>query len=155
MERIAIFPGSFDPFTVGHEDMVKRGLMLFDRIIIGIGLNSEKRYFFSLEKRLNFIKELFTEEARVTVETFEGLTVNFAKEKNAVAILRGLRNISDFEYEMSIAQINRQLTGIETLFLLTSLQHTHVCSSIIRDILQHKGDVSNFIPEKIYKMIND
>jgi pantetheine-phosphate adenylyltransferase len=153
MERIAIFPGSFDPFTVGHENVVRRGLKLFDRIIIGVGFNIEKQYYFPLDMRLNFIKAEFKDEPCVTVEPFENLTVDFAKEKNAGAILRGLRTAADFEYERAIAQINRQMTSIDTVFLLTTPQHTPVNSSIVRDILRHNGDASKFIPPAIYRLI--
>ena len=153
MERTAIFPGSFDPFTVGHENVVRRGLKLFDKIIIGVGFNSEKRYYFSLDMRLNFIKEEFIDEPRVIVEPFENLTVDFAKEKKADAILRGLRTAADFEYERAIAQVNRQMSAIDTVFLLTTPQHTPVNSSIVRDILRHNGDASMFVPKRIYHLI--
>ena len=153
MERIAIFPGSFDPFTVGHENVVRRGLKLFDRIIIGVGFNYEKKYFFPLDMRVNFIKAEFKNEPRVTVEPYENLTVDFAIENNAGFILRGLRTASDFEYERAIAQVNRLMTSIDTVFMLTTPQHTPVNSSIIRDILRHNGDASKFIPPIIYKLI--
>jgi len=153
MERIAIFPGSFDPFTVGHENLVRRGLKLFDKIIIGVGLNTQKNWFFPVETRVNFIKEEFKNELKVTVEAYNILTVDFAKAKNAGFILRGLRTAADFEYERAIAQINRQMTEIETVFMLTTPEHTPVNSAIVRDILRHKGDASKFIPPTIYKLI--
>ena len=153
MERIALFPGSFDPFTIGHENVVKRALKLFDKIIIAIGFNSEKFYFFPLEMRVNFIKAEFKDEPRVVVEAYSNLTVDFAKEKNAGFILRGLRTAADFEYERAIAQVNRQMTTIDTVFFLTTPQHTPINSSIVRDILRHKGDASIFIPPTIYSMI--
>jgi len=153
MERIAIFPGSFDPFTVGHENVVRRGLKLFDKIIIGVGFNIEKKYFFTLESRVNFIKAEFRDEPRISVEPYNNLTVDFAKEQNAGFILRGLRTAADFEYERAIAQVNRLMTSIDTVFLLTTPQHTPVNSSIVRDILRHDGDVSQFIPKSIYNLI--
>ncbi|MGQ1945889.1 pantetheine-phosphate adenylyltransferase [Geofilum sp. OHC36d9] len=153
MERIAVFPGSFDPFTVGHENIVKRGLNLFDHIIIGVGYNSAKHYLFDIEQRRTFIKTLFDGDSRVSVEKFSNLTVDFVKEKKAHAILRGLRTAADFEYERAIAQVNRQMSGVDSVFLLTTPEHTPVNSSIVRDILKHNGDASMFIPEKIYNLI--
>ena len=153
MEKIAVFPGSFDPFTVGHENIVKRGLNLFDHIIIGVGYNSAKNYLFDIEQRKNFIKELFDGDSRVSVEKFSNLTVDFVKEKKAHAILRGLRTAADFEYERAIAQVNRQMSGVDSVFLLTTPEHTPVNSSIVRDILKHNGDASMFIPAKIYNLI--
>jgi len=153
MERIAIFPGSFDPFTVGHENVVRRGLKLFDKIIIGVGFNIEKHYFFPLDLRVKFIEAEFKDEPRISVEPYNNLTVDFAIEKNAGFILRGLRTAADFEYERAIAQINRLMTSIDTVFLLTTPQHTPVNSSIVRDILRHNGDASKFIPKSIYNLI--
>ena len=153
MERIAIFPGSFDPFTVGHENLVRRGLKLFDKIIVGVGYNAKKEYFFPVETRVNFIKEEFKDDPCVSVEPYNILTVDFAKEKNARFILRGLRTAADFEYERAIAQINRQMTEIETVFMLTTPQHTPINSSIVRDILRYNGDASKFIPPIIYQLI--
>src|SRR5674476_71247 len=124
MERIAIFPGSFDPFTIGHENIVNRAIPLFDKIIVMIGYNSNKRSFFPIEKREKWINEVFKNEPRVTVESYEGLTVDFCKKVNARYILRGLRTSADFEFERGIGQINRQLLpGIETIFLLTTPEH--------------------------------
>jgi len=153
MERVAVFPGSFDPFTIGHENIVTRGLKLFDKIIIAVGHNTTKHYYFSLEDRVKFIKAQFAEEPRVSVEAYESLTVDFAIEKNAHSILRGIRTAADFEYERAIAQVNRLMTSIDSVFLLTTPEHTPVNSSIVRDILKHKGDASKFIPETIYKLI--
>lgn len=147
MERIAIFPGSFDPFTVGHESIVKRAVPLFDKIIIMIGFNSNKRPFFSLEKRLKWINEVFVNEPKVEVESFEGLTVDFCKKVNAKYILRGLRTSADFEYERAIAQINKKmLPHIESVFFLTMPEHTPINSTIVRDIILHGGDARMFLP---------
>ncbi len=153
MERIAIFPGSFDPFTIGHENIVRRGLKLFDKIIIAVGHNTSKGYFFSIDERVEFIKAEFADEPRVSVEKYENLTVEFAQQKNADFILRGIRTAADFEYERAIAQVNRLMTCIDSVFLLTTPQHTPVNSSIVRDILKHGGDASKFIPATIYRLI--
>jgi len=147
MERIAIFPGSFDPFTVGHESIVKRALPLFDKIIIMIGYNSNKRSFFSVEKREKWIKEVFRNEPKITVECHEGLTVDFCKKVNAQYILRGLRTSADFEFERAIAQMNKKMhPQIESVFLLTMPEHTPINSTIVRDIIFHGGDASMFLP---------
>ena len=147
MERIAIFPGSFDPFTVGHESIVNRAIPLFDKIIIMIGYNSNKLSFFPLEKRAKWINEVFKNEPRVEVETHEGLTVDFCKKVNASYILRGLRTSADFEYERAIAQINKKMVPkIESVFLLTMPEHTPINSTIVRDIILHGGDASMFLP---------
>lgn len=148
-KRVAIFPGSFDPFTVGHEDIVIRGLGLFDHIVIAIGYNSNKQGFFPLEQRVEWIKSVFSEEPRVTVESYNGLTVDFAKSIGAASILRGLRTSADFEFERAIAQVNKQMSNIDTLFLLTAPEHTHVNASIVRDIIKHGGDASQFLPKKM------
>ncbi|PWE01177.1 pantetheine-phosphate adenylyltransferase [Marinilabilia rubra] len=149
MQKTAIFPGSFDPFTVGHENIVRRGLSLVDKIFIAIGYNSNKKDFFPIEQRIEWIEKVFEDEPRIEVVTFEGLTVDFAKELNCNFILRGIRTSADFEYERAIAQVNKSMSGIDTVFLLTSPEHTPVNSSIVRDILKHGGDASKFIPEKI------
>jgi len=153
MKRIAIFPGSFDPFTIGHENIVRRGLKLFDKIIIGVGYNSEKRYFFSVEKRVNFIAEEFKNEPRIEVAQYCNLTVDFAIEKKAEFILRGIRTTIDFEYEKALAHVNSLLKPVETVFLLTEPQHSHINSSTVRDILRHNGDVSMFLTPSIYNLI--
>ncbi len=149
MEKTALFPGSFDPFTVGHENIVGRGLDLFDKIIIAIGFNANKKDFFPMEQRIEWIKTIFEGEKRIEVKTYEGLTVDFARECSAGFILRGIRTAADFEYERAIAQVNKVMTDIDTVFLLTTPQHTAVNSSIVRDILKHGGDASPFIPSKI------
>lgn len=150
MERVAIFPGSFDPFTIGHESIVKRALPLFDKIVIMIGYNSNKQSFFPLGKRIRWINQVFSDEPRIAVQSFEGLTVDFCKEVNARYILRGLRTSADFEYERAIAQVNKKMhPEIETVFLLTKPEHTPVNSSIVRDIIFHGGDASMFLPPKL------
>ena len=149
----AIFPGSFDPFTVGHESIVLRGLEIFDEIVVAVGVNSEKRCMFSVERRVEFIKTVFAERPEVTVTSYEGLTVDFAKKVGCSHILRGLRTSADFEFERAIAQVNRQMTGIDTAFLLTTPEHTPINSTIVRDILRHGGDASLFLPERIRTMV--
>jgi pantetheine-phosphate adenylyltransferase len=147
MKNIAIFPGSFDPITVGHVSIVKRALPLFEKVIIAIGVNAEKKTMFSLERRQQWIAQLFKDEPKVTVETYSGLTVDFCKQNDAGYILRGLRTAADFEFERGIGQINRNLApGIETLFLLTEACHTPISSSIVRDVIRHGGDVSEMVP---------
>jgi len=144
MERIAIFPGSFDPFTVGHESIVKRAIPLFDKMI---GYNSNKRSFFPVEKRERWIKEVFRNEPSVSVECYEGLTVDFCRKVNASYILRGLRTSADFEFERAIAQVNKKMhPKIESVFLLTTPEHTPINSTIVRDIILHGGDASMFLP---------
>lgn len=146
MERIAIFPGSFDPFTIGHESIVKRALPLFDRIVIMIGFNSNKKHAFPLKKRQKWIQQVFKDEPKVQVECHEGLTVDFCKKVNANYILRGLRTSADFEYERAIAQINKKMhPQIESVFLLTMPEHTPITSTIVRDIILHGGDASMFL----------
>jgi pantetheine-phosphate adenylyltransferase len=148
MERIAIFPGSFDPFTIGHESIMNRALPLFDKIVIMIGYNVNKKPFYSMEKRLRWINQIFENEDKVEVQTHEGLTVDFCKEVNAKYILRGIRTSSDFEYERAIAQVNKKMhPEIESVFLLTLPEHTPVMATIVRDIVSHGGDVSMFIPD--------
>ncbi len=151
MKRIAIFPGSFDPFTKGHEDIVLRGLTLFDEIIIAIGYNSGKssRYF-SVDLMIEKIKETFKKHPQITVQTYNELTADFAKRNGSKYLLRGLRNTTDFEYENSIAQVNRSLnTELESVFLITSPQFASINSSIIREVHRYKGDVSAMLPYKL------
>jgi pantetheine-phosphate adenylyltransferase len=150
MEKTAIFPGSFDPFTVGHESIVKRALPLFDKIIIAIGHNINKEYYFPLEKRVGWIKKIFKGNSSVEVKTYKGLTVDFCKQVNARYILRGLRTSSDFEYERAVGQMNKAMyPEIETVFLLTMPQHTAINSTIVRDIIRYGGDPSLFIPKDL------
>ena len=148
MNRIAIFPGSFDPFTIGHESIVKRAIPMFDKIIIMIGFNVNKKSFFTVEKRQKWINQVFENETKIEVEVYEGLTVDFCRAKGAKYILRGLRTSSDFEYERAIAQVNKKMyPGIETVFLLTLPEHTPINASIIRDIVLHGGNASMFLPK--------
>ncbi|UMB53994.1 pantetheine-phosphate adenylyltransferase [Lutibacter sp. A64] len=147
----AIFPGSFDPITLGHVDIINRALPLFDEIIIAIGVNSDKKYMFSLEDRENFIKENYKNEPKIKVLTYSGLTTDFCKKMNVDFILRGLRNPADFEFEKAIAQTNRKLSNIETVFLLTSSDTAFISSSIVRDVYRHGGDISSFVPESVSK----
>ncbi len=150
MANIAVFPGSFDPFTIGHESIVKRAIPVFDKIVIAIGKNTTKQSFFTLENRLKMISDVFINESKVSVETYTGLTVDFCNNINSKYILRGLRNSTDFEYERSIALMNNLMhTEIETVFLLTQSEHTPVSSTIVREILKFDGDVSRFIPQNI------
>jgi len=147
MEKIAVFPGSFDPFTIGHESIVRRALTMFDEIIIMIGYNSNKMAYYPLNKRKEWIKRVFEDEPKIKVGKYEGLTVDYCKKVHAQYILRGLRTASDFEYERAIAQINKRMfPEIETVFLLTSPEHTAITSTIVRDILRHRGDASVFLP---------
>jgi pantetheine-phosphate adenylyltransferase len=150
MEKVAVFPGSFDPFTVGHESVLRRALPIFDKIIVMLGVNDAKKYLFSLPARKQMIEDLFDDEPRIIVEIYEGLTVDFCKKVKATHILRGLRTSADFEFERAIAQVNKKMyNDIETVFLLTMPEHTPINSSVVRDILKHHGDVSIFIPAKI------
>lgn len=145
--RIALFPGTFDPFTIGHQSLVARGLTLVDEIIISIGINEKKQTYFSLEKRLDFIRKLYEDDPRVQVMPYDSLTVDFAAEVKAEFILRGIRTVNDFEYEKSIADVNRKLTGIETFILFTEPEHTHISSSIVRELLRYGKDISLFVPK--------
>jgi pantetheine-phosphate adenylyltransferase len=148
MKKIAIFPGSFDPFTIGHESILRRAIPMFDKIVIMIGYNANKKSFFPIEKRLKWINQVFKDEEKVEVQTYGGLTVDFCKETGARYILRGLRTSSDFEYERAIAQMNKKMhPEIETVFLLTLPEHTPVNATIIRDIIFHGGDASMFLPK--------
>ncbi len=151
MKRIALFPGSFDPFTKGHEDIVLRGLKLFDEIIIAIGYNSGKSVrYFDVSDMINRIKSTFTQYPAISVQTYAELTAEFARKHNAKYLLRGLRNTTDFEYENSISQINRQLfQELESVFLITSPEFAWISSSIIREVHKYGGDISGFLPYKL------
>ena len=145
----ALFPGSFDPITLGHYDIIKRGVHLFDEVVVAIGINSEKSYMFSLEERQHFIEEAFKDEPKVKVTTYEGLTINFCKHIKAQFILRGLRNPADFEFEKAIAHTNRKLSNIETVFLLTAARTSYISSSIVREVIRNNGDYSVLVPESV------
>ena len=147
-KRIALFPGTFDPFTIGHESLVTRGLALVDEIIISIGINDKKLTHFPLEKRLEAIRNLYKDTPRVKVMAYNSLTVDFAREVGARFILRGIRTVNDFEYEKSIADVNRKLSGIETFILFTEPEHTHISSSIVRELLRYGKDISPFVPKE-------
>lgn len=145
----AVFPGSFDPITLGHVDIISRSLPLFDEIVIAIGINAKKNYMFSVDERKRFIQNAFFAEQKITVETYTGLTVDYCKSINADFILRGLRNPADFEFEKAIAQTNRKLSGIETVFLLTSAETSYISSSIVRDVVRNGGDASSLLPKSV------
>ncbi len=145
----AIFPGSFDPITLGHYDIIERGVKLFDEVIVAIGVNASKKYMFSIEERMNFIKEAFKHEPKITVVSYKGLTVDFCKENNVEYILRGLRNPADFEFEKAIAHTNRDLAPIETVFLLTAAKTSYIASSIVRDVIRNNGDYTKLVPKSV------
>jgi pantetheine-phosphate adenylyltransferase len=145
----AIFPGSFDPITLGHYDIIERGIQLFDEIIIAIGVNAEKKYMFSLEERVKFIEDAFKNEPKISVITYSGLTIDLCKKLNAPFILRGLRNPADFEFEKAIAHTNRRLSKIETVFLLTAAKTSYISSSIVRDVIRNGGDYSVLVPDSV------
>lgn len=148
--KIAIFPGSFDPITTGHVNLVKRAIPLFDKIIVAIGTNSKKQCIFSLDQRINFLQTVFQSDETVFVDHFEGLTVNFCKSQNASYLIRGLRNAADFDYEKTIAQLNNIIgDNIETVFLISKPEFSHISSSIVKEILKANGDVSPFVPKLI------
>ena len=154
MKKIAIFPGSFDPITIGHVDVVKRAAKVFDEIVVAIGVNTQKKYLFDLEERTNWIKKVFANETNVRVETYQGLTVNFCKEIGANYIIRGIRSSADFEYEKTIADANRQLDNtIETIFLTGEPKYTSVASTIVRDIIRNGGNASHFLPDMVYQSL--
>ncbi|WP_299056155.1 pantetheine-phosphate adenylyltransferase [uncultured Polaribacter sp.] len=145
----AIFPGSFDPFTLGHFDVISRGLDLFDELIIAIGVNSNKKYMFSLEERKKFIEDSFKDHKKVKVVTYTGLTVDFCIQNNVKFILRGLRNPADFEFEKAIAHTNRDLAPIETVFLLTAASTSYISSSIVREVIKFNGDYTKLVPKSV------
>jgi pantetheine-phosphate adenylyltransferase len=144
-----VFPGSFDPITIGHQEIIERALSLCDELIIAVGENSDKKNMFPIEDRIKFIEKTNKNNSKVIVESYEGLTVDFCKKVNADSLLRGLRNPADFEFEKSVAQMNRKLSGIETVFLLTSAAHSFISSSIVREIMDFGGDYTSLVPEAV------
>lgn len=150
MSRIALFPGSFDPITLGHVDIIERAVPLFDEIKIAVGTNGAKNYLFSLEQRVKWIEQTFANEPKVSVITYEGLTVDFARELGVQFLLRGLRNPADFEFEKAIAQANREMVpDLETVFLLTSARYAYISSSIVREVYNYGGDFQKFVPASV------
>lgn len=145
----ALFPGSFDPITLGHFDIIKRGIKLFDEVVVSIGINADKTYMFPLEERKAFIEKAFENYPKVKVTTYEGLTVDYCKNINAKFILRGLRNPADFEFEKAIAHTNRKLSKIETVFLLTAAKTSYISSSIVRDVIRNNGDYTLLVPDSV------
>ena len=146
MERVALFAGTFDPFTKGHHALIKRALPLFDKIIIAIGNNSEKKCMFTIEERVAAIEKLYTEESRVEVKVYNCLTVDFAREIGATALLRGVRSIKDFEYERELADINLKIGGIDTVLLISEAEHASVSSSIVRELIKYGKNIAQFLP---------
>jgi len=145
----AVFPGSFDPITLGHVDLIYRGLEIFDEIVIAIGVNADKKQLFSLEDKIRQIENTFKEEPRVKVESYKGMTIDFCKSVNSKYILRGLRNSSDFNYEQSIAQTNSSLSSIDSVFLITSPQLAFISYTIVRDLIKNGGDYKSLVPESV------
>jgi pantetheine-phosphate adenylyltransferase len=151
--KTALFPGTFDPFTLGHASVVRRGLELFDRIVIAVGINAEKKTYFSTEQRLRQIQACYTGDSRVEVCSYEGMTVDCAREHEAVAILRGLRSLTDFEYERLLSDINLKLAGIDTICLFTEPELASIQSNVVRDLLKHQQDVRAFIPQEMADLL--
>lgn len=148
--KIAVFPGSFDPITVGHVSLVKRALPLFDKIIVAVGINSQKQYLFDLETRLGWLRDVFHHEAKVEIAQFEGLTAHFCNKIGARYLLRGLRNASDFDYEKTISQLNHIVgNDLETVFLISLPEFSHISSTIVRELIKGKGDVNQFVPKEV------
>ena len=150
--KIAVFPGSFDPITIGHVDLVKRALPLFDKVIVAVGINSVKKYLYSLEERTAQLEAVFAAEERVKVDTYEGLTAHYCQKVGSRFLLRGLRNASDFDYEKTISQLNNIVgEGIETVFLISAPEVSHISSTIVREIIKGKGNVTPFVPREIWE----
>ena len=148
-KRVAIFPGTFDPFTRGHYSVVSRALSMFDEVVIAIGVNALKRPMFTVEERTAMLESLFANEPRVKVMSYSGLTVDVARECGAQFMLRGVRSVIDFEYESSIADVNREISGLETVMLFTEPMYAHISSSVVRELLSYGRDVSSFVPEQM------
>lgn len=145
----AIFPGTFDPFTIGHYSIVQRGLTIFDEIVIAIGVNQTKKTLFDLDKRMDIIRQAFGDEPRIVVSTYDSLTVDFARSVDADYVLRGLRSVIDFEYEQTIADANRKIAGIETVILFTELKYSYISSTVVRDLITYGKDISDFLPPNV------
>ena len=150
MSKIALFPGTFDPFTLGHLALVERGLQIVDEIIIAIGINLDKKTIFTIEQRLEMISRLFSDNPNVRAVTYNGLTVDCAKTVGAKFILRGIRSVADFEYEKSIANVNREISGLETIVLFTDPEYSYISSSIVRDLWVHGKSIENFVPKNLH-----
>lgn len=154
MQRICLFPGTFDPLTLGHVDIIQRAADLFDKLVVGIGINANKQPMFTIEQRVNWIKELFRDDPRIEAAGYEGLTIDFCRKIKATYILRGIRYVSDFEYEKAIADMNRALApDTETIFLTTAPQYSSISSTLVRDVIRNKGNVSQFVPEVVSKAL--
>jgi len=152
--KIALFPGSFDPVTKAHVDILKRSISLFDKVVIGIGINSTKQALLSIEARKKMLEAVFANEPKVEIQTYSGLTVDFCKEIGANYMIRGIRTVSDFEYEKAIAQMNHALVPeIESIFIVSKPGYSSISSSIVRDILRYKGDISQFVPKEVLEFI--
>lgn len=149
MEIKAVFPGTFDPFTIGHASLVERSLQIADEVVIAIGRNDAKNTYFPLEERKAMIEELYRNNPKVIIKTYEGLTVDFAKEVGATIIIRGIRTVNDFEYEKTIADTNRKIAGIETIVLFTEPEYTHISSSIVRELLRYGHNIEGFVPKEL------
>tara|TARA_Y100001970_G_scaffold46540_2_gene58725 strand:- start:75390 stop:75842 length:453 start_codon:yes stop_codon:yes gene_type:complete len=145
----AIFPGSFDPITLGHVDVIKRATNIFDEIIVAVGINKEKKHLFSNDVRIKFIKETFIKNPKIKVKKYKGLTINFCKKNNINTILRGVRNPSDFEFEKAIAHTNYKLSGVETVFLITNPEFSYISSSIVREIIENNGNYKKLVPKTV------
>lgn len=152
--KIALFPGSFDPITIAHVDIIKRSVSLFDKVVIGVGKNSNKNALLSPETRIQMMEAVFADEPRIEITAYEGLTINFCKEIGALYMLRGIRTVSDFEYEKAIAQMNHELEpSIESIFILSNPGYSSISSTIVRDILRHNGDISKFVPKEALRFL--
>lgn len=155
MSNIAVFPGSFDPLTLGHVNIIERALPMFDRLIIAIGQNSAKKEYFTIEQRVQWLQEIYGADPRISIEVYSGLTIDLCKRQQAGYILRGLRSAADYEYEYVIAQTNKQLApGIETIFILTAPEFGHISSSIVKEVLRHHGDISSMVPMVVHRDAN-
>jgi pantetheine-phosphate adenylyltransferase len=153
MVKTAIFPGTFDPFTLGHASIVRRGLHLFDRIIIAVGINSEKKTMFSLDERMDQVRACFKNEPRVVICSYDGMTVDFARKENAGFILRGVRTLGDFEYERLLSDVNHKISDIDTVFLFTEPEYSSIQSNVVRELLKHNQDIEEFVPSAIIELL--